>query len=212
MTVLTPGIIAAIENQGRCILGLSGGSTPRPVYEALGQEKGIDWTKLWIFLVDDRYVPADNPNSNQFLLYSSLLKYAPVPQSHLIVPDTTLPIDACVDLYARHLDDLLKKGPPDIVTLGMGDDGHIASLFPPLTDAAFGPALAINTQTDAFSVKQRISVTFPVLDQAKQSFFFLKGAEKKKVWEKMLASDEGERRWPAKRVMERTPVTIIMSP
>ncbi len=209
MTVLTPHIIAAIEEQGRCILGLSGGSTPRPVYEALGQEKGIDWTKVWIFLVDDRYVPADNPNSNQFLLHSTLLKNAPMPQSHLIVPDTTLPIDQCVDLYCRHLADLLTKGPPDIVTLGMGDDGHIASLFPPLTDSALGPQLAINTQTETFAVKQRISVTFQVLDQARQSFFFLKGAEKKKVWGQMLADSEGEKRWPAKRVMEKTVVTMV---
>lgn len=211
-TLMTETMGGAIRNQGYCIVGLSGGSTPRPIYEALGQEKNIDWMKVWIFLVDDRYVPADNPNSNQFLLRSSILKHAPIPESRLIVPDTTLPMEECIDLYGRHLADLLKKGPPDLITLGMGEDGHIASLFPPLTDAAFGPALTINTQTESFSVKQRISVTIPVLEQAKRSVFFLKGPGKKKVWDTMMSDAADEKRWPAKRVIEKTPVTVFLSP
>lgn len=190
-------ITGAIAQRKTCILGLSGGSTPRPMYEALGKEN-IDWSNVWIFLVDDRYIRADDPSSNQFLLRSTLLKNAPIPESQIIFPDTSLPLMDCVKLYGKQLESLFKKSPPDIVTLGMGDDGHIASLFPPLTDEAFGPGTVIHTTTDKFAVRDRISVTIPTLRQARQSVFFLKGLGKRKVWEEMVASNEDERRWPGK--------------
>ncbi|NOS68126.1 MAG: 6-phosphogluconolactonase [Candidatus Peribacteraceae bacterium] len=196
---LEKAIREALSEHGCCIIGLSGGSTPKPIYEALGKEK-MDWSKIWIFLVDYRYIRADDPNSNQFLLLSTQLKNAAIPESQIFFPDTSLPLQECINLYDRHLKDLLKKGAPDIVTLGMGDDGHIASLFPPLTDAAFGQAAAIHTTTDTFDVRDRISVTLPVLKKARQSIFFLKGERKKAVWDEMMASNDDEKRWPAKKI------------
>lgn len=206
---LKDAITTAITERGFCILGLSGGSTPKPIYEALGKEK-IDWSKVWTFLVDDRYVRGDDPNSNQFLLRSTLLKNAAIPESQIIFPDTTLPLPQCVALYDQHLNSLLHKGPPDIVTLGMGDDGHIASLFPPLADDAFGPALVMHTMTEKFAVRDRMSVTVPVLTKATQAVFFLKGADKKKRWEEMMKSGEDERKWPAKLIIESVPTTVIL--
>lgn len=199
----------AIDEHGRAILGLSGGSTPRPIYEALGKGKGIDWSKVWVFLVDDRCIRPDDPKSNQFLLRSTLLKHAPVPESQLIFPDTSLLHQQCADVYDRHLKDLLKKGPADLVTLGMGNDGHIASLFPPLDNSAFGPQHAIATTTDHFDVRDRISVTMPILTSARSKLFLLKGEAKKKVWEEMMESDDGEKRWPATGVIESGGVTVI---
>ena len=193
----------AIAQNGRVVLGLSGGSTPKPIYEALGNAQ-IDWSKVWIFLVDDRYIRPDDPKSNQFLLRSTLLKNAPIPESQILFPDTSLPLPECADLYDRQVTDLLKKGPVDIVTLGLGEDGHIASLFPPLPDEAFGPKNVIHTTTDRFDVRERISVTMPVLTVAKSSVFFLKGAEKKRVWEQMTTSKDGPNRWPAKMLRNAT--------
>ncbi len=207
VTFLKDALSKAIAARGFSILGLSGGSTPKPIYDALGKEK-IEWSKVWIFLVDDRYIRADDPNSNQFLLRSTLLKNAPIPESQIIFPDTTLPLANCVNLYDQHLKSLLKKGSPDIITLGMGDDGHIASLFPPLNDAAFGPASVIHTTTEKFAVKDRISVTLPVLEKARQAVFFLKGATKKTMWDEMIKSSENERRWPGKKIVEKTETTV----
>ncbi len=201
-TLMREAIVQAIAERGRAVIGLSGGSTPGPVYEALGKEQGIEWGKVWIFLCDDRHIRADDPKSNQFLLRSTLLKNAPVPDSHLIFPDTSLSHQECVDLYDRHLTDLLKKGPADLVTLGMGDDGHIASLFPPLADEAFGPRHAIMNFTDKFDVHERISVTLPVLSEARQKLFLLKGESKKKVWEEMTTDKKGPNRWPAKALAD----------
>ncbi|MEK7591128.1 MAG: 6-phosphogluconolactonase, partial [Patescibacteria group bacterium] len=129
-SLLSAGIRKAILDRGRAIVGFSGGSTPKAIYEMLGQDPAIDWSKVWIFLVDDRFIRKDDPRSNQFLLRSTLLKHAPVPESQIIIPDTTLPYQESIALYEKHLEALLEKGPPDIVTLGLGGDGHIASLFP----------------------------------------------------------------------------------
>ena len=222
-------IRSAIVDRKRCVLGFSGGNTPRPIYEALGKEKNIDWSNVWIFLVDDRYVRSDSPHSNQFLLRSTILKNAAIPESQVIVPDTTLPIDECIDLYDKHIADLVRRSPPDLVTLGMGDDGHIASLFPnslspspspvPLLRRGFGgqdgrgedanDEFVIHTTTDRFTIHDRISVTLPVLTKARQALFLLQGKEKKNVWDEMMASAEGEGRWPAKAVLAACPTTVI---
>jgi 6-phosphogluconolactonase/glucosamine-6-phosphate isomerase/deaminase len=105
--------------------------------------------------------------------------------------------------------ELFRKGPVEIVTLGLGEDGHIASLFPPLNDLAFGEKLVIHTQTDRFAVKDRISVTMHLLQDARSHIFFLKGAGKKKVWDEMMGSDEEEQRWPAKAILELERSTVV---
>lgn len=201
----------AIHNRNMAVVGLSGGSTPKPIYEELGKEKGIDWSKVWLFLVDDRFVRKDDPRSNQFLLRSTLLKEAPIPESQIILPDTSLPLEQCIELYDRELSELLKKGPADVVTLGLGEDGHIASLFPPLTKVAFGPDTVIHTTTDRFDVHDRISVTLPVIQNAQQKVFFLKGEGKQKTWEEMMESEEDEKRWPAKGAMKNGDTTVLLA-
>lgn len=201
--VLRKHIARAIASRGACILGLSGGSTPRPIYEALGKEKGIDWARVWIFLVDERSVPPDHPESNQRLVRETLLKNAPIPKENLVFPDTTLPIEECIQKYARALRNLWKDYLPDVVTLGMGDDGHTASLFPPLSDDALSDRfLVLHTITDRFAIRDRITLALNPIAAAGTQIFFLKGNEKKKVWEEMLASAEDERRWPAKRILQ----------
>ncbi|OGJ55568.1 6-phosphogluconolactonase [Candidatus Peribacteria bacterium RIFCSPHIGHO2_02_FULL_52_16] len=194
----------SIADHGRAAVGLSGGSTPGQIYDLLGKEKGIDWSKVSIFLVDDRYIREDDPKSNQFLLRSTLLKHAPVPESQIIFPDTTLPYEKFIDRYEKHLRDLLKKNPADLVTLGLGPDGHIASLFPPVPEKAFGNHLVIGTTTDRFDVRERISVTLPVLTAAREAIFFLKGKEKEQVWNEMMESSEDKHRWPAKALSKAT--------
>lgn len=198
--ILAERIRQSIDEYGRAIVGLSGGSTPKPVYEALGKEK-IDWSKVTVFLVDDRYVPATDKHSNQNLVRSTLLKHASIPESQIIFPDTTLPIDACITDYEQKIAQMLSGGIPHMVILGMGEDGHIASLFPPLPEAAFGDHLALHTTTDTFDVHDRISVTLIVLGSAERKIFLLKGEGKKRVWKEMMESPEDIERWPAAAVL-----------
>src|SRR3989338_1543921 len=81
---LEQAISDAIEEKGKCILGLSGGKTPRPIYEALGKLKAIEWDKVTIFLVDERYVPEDDEESNQSLVRETLLANAPIHESQMV--------------------------------------------------------------------------------------------------------------------------------
>lgn len=197
----------AIRAHGQCVIGLSGGSTPGPVYEELSAEM-LDWTRVSVFLVDDRCVGPEHPDSNQSLIASTLLVRLPV-QPKLVVPDTSLPPADAASAYGERLDTLLGERPADVVLLGMGPDGHIASLFPPLGEDALGPARAIRTVTDAFAVRDRISVTLPVLAGASAAVFLLRGKEKHRVWEAMLSSADNERRWPAKAVLAAGKSTVI---
>lgn len=199
----------AIVLHGSCILGLSGGGTPRGIYEQLGANPLLDWSKVSLFLVDDRFIRGDDPDSNQFLIRSTILRQAPIPESQIYVPDTSLPISECVAKYNEELHALFARRPPDIVTLGLGSDGHTASLFPPVINAAFGDNVAIHTTTDAFAVHDRISLTLPAIESAQWKVWLIKGPDKKAVWESMMASPENARRWPGKAVIESGNNTVF---
>lgn len=201
--VLTERITQSIEEFGHAILGLSGGSTPKPIYAALGQ-KDIDWNKVTIFLVDDRYIDPSDDDSNQKLVRETLLKHADIPEEQIVFPDTTTDLDSCIAEYEQDLAELLSRGIPHLVTLGLGEDGHIASLFPPVPAEGYGDRLVIHTTTDAFAVPDRISTTMVVIGSADRKVFFLQGDGKKFVWDEMMNDETVETmldRWPAKAAL-----------
>ncbi len=176
-------ILIAQKAHGTCILGLSGGSTPGPVYTSLASDHEIDWKNVTIFLADDRYVSAGHKDSNQTLLKTTFLNHIDDDRKPtVIVPDTTLPIDECVTKYESDLRVIMKDRSADLLILGMGEDGHTASLFP-------GNEKALNekerwvlpTTTDQFAVKDRITVTLPVLQNARQRLFLIMGEKKRKI-------------------------------
>ncbi len=207
--IMTGIIKKSIAKNGRAFIGLSGGKTPAPIYTALGQEKDIDWSKVWIFLVDDRYIRKDSPHSNQFLVRSTLLHHAPIPESQILFPNTTLKLDECVDEFERVIIAAFAKHEPDLLVLGMGKDGHIASLFPPLTENATSRRAVIRTTTDRFDVHHRITLTIPALQKAKQALFLVTGKEKREVWQEMTESRDGVNRWPMKGIIQKMPTTVI---
>lgn len=191
----------AFADHGQCILGLSGGSTPRPIYEALGKE-AFDWPNVNIFLVDERCVPANHRGSNQGMVRETLLRFAPIPEKNISFPDTSLPVEECIEQFTRGMKNLIRTRLPDICVLGMGEDGHIASLFPPVPDIALTDRVfALHTATNSFAVRDRITLSLNVIAAAGSHVILLKGSEKKHMWEEMLASPEGEDRWPMKRLL-----------
>jgi len=194
---LEQAILDAIEEKGRCILGLSGGSTPRPIYEALGKLKAIEWHKVTVFLVDERYVPENHAESNQNMIQGTLLKHASIPERQIIFPDTSLEFEECVEDYDFRIDQLLQDG-IDVVALGLGEDGHIASLFPGDIDAILEKEkVVLHSTTDTFVIKDRITVTLPVLQSAQRTFFFLMGAKKKKIFAEVISENEDPVEYPA---------------
>lgn len=222
-------IQAVLRDHGTCSIGLSGGMTPRAVYEKLGgghsalrgssRCRALDaeagprtggWEKVCVFLVDERYVPPDHPESNQRLVRETPFRSLHIPEEHLIFPNTALPIDDCMADYTRRLKALWEDRLPDLIVLGMGTDGHIASLFPPLSDLALGDeCLVLHTQTELHPIRDRITLSLNTLCAANEQVLLLKGVEKRRTWEEMMASSEDERRWPLKRIMETGKLTVF---
>lgn len=119
------------------LVGLSGGTTPRPIYTAISQlakSTVIDWSKVLIFLVDERYIPETHPESNTRMIRETLFSEASFPEKNFIHPNTTLPLEECRADYEAALGSILSLSCPTLVTLGLGNDGHTASWFPPLSD------------------------------------------------------------------------------
>ncbi|OGJ62840.1 6-phosphogluconolactonase [Candidatus Peribacteria bacterium RIFCSPLOWO2_12_FULL_55_15] len=243
----------AQRDHGTCIVGLSGGSTPRLMYEEIGKalrmalhpnplpplghelvardpegfsdpERGVEWRGegIHIFLVDERYVPPDHPESNQRMVRETLLQHLPLPEKNLTFPNTNLQIDACVADYARRLKALWKYRLPDLIILGMGTDGHIASLFPPLSDLALGDTcLVLHTRAPEGigppDARDRITLSLNAICAADKQVLLLQGEEKKRAWEEMLSplscrsgrGDGGEGQWPLKRVIATGNLTVI---
>ena len=134
----------AIAGRGRFTLALSGGNTPRPVYARLataGYRDRIDWSKVLIFFGDERCVPPDDPGSNYLMVRTALLDQVPLPPGNIYrIRGEDAPEKAAADYTdaLRHTfgGDSAIGGPPpegfDLILLGMGDNGHTASLFPGL--------------------------------------------------------------------------------
>lgn len=169
-------IIAAIHARGRCSIALSGGSTPGPVYEEIGSsETGamIPWEQLEIYFADERAVPVDHPDSNYRLVRETLLKSHPESMGHAY----RMPADAqdrveAAKRYGRRLPD-----PLDVLVLGMGADGHTASLFP-------GSAALDETEARVVPVTapkpppERMTITPAVISRSRSIVMLVTGAEK----------------------------------
>lgn len=197
-------IVKAQHDGGRVTIGLSGGSTPKPIYVLLSTELGIDWKRVTFFLVDERYVPAAHADSNTKMIRETLLTHAAT-EATLILPDTSLPLSECISDYAEKISKLT----PDLLILGMGDDGHIASLFPPVGPEAYGPAKVIHTTTETFAVRDRISVTFPVLLKTEQRLFLITGEKKAALLKTMQKDNEDVSMYPAQYLFDERTTWLV---
>lgn len=202
---ITGMILEAQEDQEKQVLiGLSGGKTPVPIYSALSKESMIAWERTLFFLTDERYIDSKSPESNQQMVWSTLLVNEGA-RARTLFPNTALPLADTVSSY----NDRLRDMKPDIVILGMGEDGHIASLFPPLPKEAYGPQKVIHTTTDVFTVHDRISVTLPFLISASHRLFLITGAEKAKLLETMRNAPEDFDRYPAQYLFDERTTWLV---
>ena len=172
----------AIASRGRFTLAFSGGSTPQGLYRLLAgppYRDRIDWTVVHVFWADERCVPPDHPDSNYRLVNDLLLSHVPVlPQNVHRIHGENAPDRAASD-YEKELRDILGTPVPafDLVLLGMGKDGHTASLFPrhPSLDESSRTAVPVLGGPDGH---HRITLTLPVLDHALLVLFLVTGREK----------------------------------
>jgi len=180
-------------------IALSGGSTPVDVYKGLVSDKWIKafpWQHCYFVFGDERYVSQDHEQSNYKMAMDAFLKKAPVDAKHIYpVPTQCEHPDDCADMYERQLIEALTNESNnempeiDLVLLGMGDDGHTASIFPGtdiLNESESAFAAVYVDKLDSW----RISMTLPCLNKAKQIMVLVSGETKATVLADVLLSDE----------------------
>jgi len=177
---------AAAAARGECALALSGGTTPRTLYEMLAGEpyrSRIPWHQLLVFFGDERCVPPDDPRSNYHLAREALLARVPVPPDRVHrMPADEADLDAAADAYERTLRRLLPRGRGgwprfDWILLGLGDNAHTASLFPG-TPAVHERRRAVVSAYVPELRANRMTLTPPVLNGAAMVVFLVAGAGK----------------------------------
>lgn len=196
----------AIAKRGRCTIALAGGSTPKPLYEKLAQQN-LSWEKIHIFWGDERYVAPDHPDSNEKMAREAWLNHIDIPSEN-IHPMPTSANDPAADAatHNQELMDFFQVAPGqipkfDIVLLGMGDDGHTASLFP------FTPALDVGDRLVTVGEKQgepRITFTIPLINAAQNILFLIAGTNKQEPLQKIFHEDIDPKAYPSKLITPDT--------
>lgn len=179
----------AFQQRGRFLFVLAGGSTPEQIYSRLAQSgngRGIDWSNTLVFFGDERFVPPDDPRSNFAMAQRTLLGRAAIPSAHVFpVPtergNAAEAAKAYADQLVRFFATDSREAPPrfDLVLLGLGEDGHAASLFPHA--AALDVADAWVTWSGPGSLPpavERVTLTYPVFNAARQIVFLVSGENK----------------------------------
>lgn len=193
----------AVAERGRCVLALAGGATPRRTYELLAQEPDLPWNAAHLFLGDERCVPPGDGRSNWSLLAATLLA-GPGPARARLHP---MPLGAgepaaVAAACEAELRAALGGEPLDLVLLGLGADGHTASLFPGSPLLAEPERLVAATPGPAGDPPlPRVSLTLPALNAAREVLFLAAGAAKARIAEAIWDDPRAAAgHWPAARV------------
>jgi 6-phosphogluconolactonase len=196
----------AVGRSGRFAVCCSGGSTPRRLYELLAQPPvltAFPWSRVHWFWGDERFVPHDHPDSNYGMMRAALLSKAPVPAVNIHpVPTQGLTLEQGAAAYEKTLRDYygaeaLDPARPlfDVTLLGIGDDGHTASLLP--GDRALEETRHWVAAVPSGRSEPRITMTYPVLNSSRDVVFLATGGRKRSVVQKARA---GDRTLPAARI------------
>jgi 6-phosphogluconolactonase len=181
----------------RFALVLSGGPTARECYEALATTPAIDWAVVDVYVGDERVVPPDDDDANQRLIHEALLDRVGGVGSFSPMP-TVGQVDECVAAYQRTMADLVTGPGIDLIHLGMGPDGHTASLFPDAAslDAEPGVLVLATEDPNGTNPHPRLTLTLPAINSARLAVFTVAGASKAAAVAALVRGDD----LPAARV------------
>jgi len=194
----------SIYSNGRFCVALSGGNTPRRTYEILAasplREK-IQWEAVHVFWSDERCVPLDDPRSNFLMARRSLLDHVPVQADHVHPILGDLPAALAAIHYEAALRDFFKKQNPvfDLILLGLGENAHTASLFPH-TSVLDESERWVEDVYVAEQRMYRVTMTPPLINQAKEVVFLVSGAEKASALQSVLEGAYHPHDFPAQLI------------
>lgn len=207
----------ACAARGAFYIALSGGSTPRRLYETLATTEfcdGIDWSRVHIYFGDERCVPPEHPDSNYGMAEATLLCHVPIPQQQvhrIAVTMSTVRQDAWryAQLIAAQVPRDAQGVPSfDLVLLGMGPDGHTASLFP-YSCILHAHQLAAAVYVDKFH-SWRISITYPLLNHARHLMFLVAGDDKAEMLHHIHVDPPGSNPVPIQRIAAQGDVEWLL--
>ena len=191
--LIAEGIKKAIRDRGSSIVALSGGNTPRSVYRLLGSSpysESVEWGRVHLLFGDERMVPPGDPMSNFRMVDTELISRIPIPPEnvHRIAGEKE-PMLAARE-YTAVLDRLLSgnHARPDLILLGLGRDGHTASLFPPLEEKP-GDHKALAVYVEQLKT-WRVTLTPPFINSARRIIFLVTGKEKAEILRRVLAQEK----------------------
>jgi 6-phosphogluconolactonase len=180
-------ITIAVSARWACYLALAGGETPRGCYERLAlppYRETVPWASVFVYWSDERQVPLDDPASNYAMAKAALLDHVPIPPDHVfpLVGDPT-------PALRRVPADASSRPQFDLIHLGLGEDGHTASLFPgdpALREAQALVAVVLNAPKPP---PERLTLTLPVINAARAVLFMVQGASKREALARVLRRD-----------------------
>ncbi len=190
-----------IEAKGKFTVALSGGKTPNALYILLSTDEyanKINWKKVFIFFGDERCVPLDSTDNNAFNAKNILLNKVPIPKKNIFpIPVDETPINAAI-YYEATIKIFFKTDKPifDLILLGMGDDGHTASLFPHTSIVKEKDRLVKEVFITDKNI-WRISLTEPIINAAQHKLFLVVGKEKANMLEIILHGEKNTEQYPA---------------
>ena len=215
--ILLKEILTFTQQKGYCSLVLSGGKSPTALYQKLAKLlPATVLARLHLFLLDERYVPVDSLESNAKMVFENFL--SPLPQAsrpdpqHIHFMQTNLDEKSCAQQYHQEIvNELRNFGPFDLIFMGAGSDGHVASLFPGREkDWPTQEVTAFVTQSP--DGLRRISMNYPVILGAKKLFLYVIHERKKTLVEKILAQDSSSSSLPVFQILNNhTQITFIYS-
>jgi 6-phosphogluconolactonase len=203
--IFTAEAVDCVSDEGQFTVVLSGGSTPRLMHNLLAEEpfvSEIPWEKTHVFWVDERCVDENHPHSNFGAAKGDLIEKVPIPESQVYpMPVTLSPEQGAVE-YQRTLSAFFRLTPGefprfDLIFLGMGNDGHTASLFPDQSALEEKEKFVVSVKGGAPDV-YRLTMTLPVLNNAKYVVFLISGRQKAEVLKTVF--EKNQVRLPAGRV------------
>ena len=196
---------AAVAARGRFVMAVSGGKSPWVMLGDLANQD-VPWKDVHVFQIDERVAPAGDPDRNLTHLRESLLEHAPLPPSQIhAMPVESADIEAAARAYAKTLESLAGAPPVlDLAHLGLGPDGHTASLVP--NDPVLGVTDRDVALTAVYMGRRRMTLTYPVLNRARRILWLVTGSDKVPALARLRA---GDKTIPAGRV--RTDAALVIA-
>ena len=196
--------LEAVAIRGEFTVALSGGSTPRSLYEVLADPDEpfralVPWPNIHFFWSDERHVAPDHPDSNYRMAYEVMLSHVPVSRKNVHrIPSENADASAVAHAYEERLKEITKANLPqlDLILLGLGTDGHTASIFPGSEVVHESKRLVAAPWVEQLKT-YRITMTLPLINNAASVLFLVSGIEKAEIVKEVL---QGSKRYPAQEV------------